>query len=122
MKVETVYRAEVIGIRADESLADAAGLMQFNEVGALPVSRDGVMTGIVTERDLVRAMADGVSPDTTAVEDYMTADPVSIGPDMSLREVADRMLQLGVRHLPVMVGDRTVGMVSVRDLLVEVGA
>jgi CBS domain-containing protein len=120
MNVEAIYRPEVFTIRSDESLGDAAGSMQYNEVSALPVFDGERLVGIVTERDVVRAVADGVDLQETAVADYMTADPVWIFPDCSVRDAANRMLELGVRHLPVMVGDRVLGMISIRDLLVEV--
>jgi len=119
MKVDTIYRPELFTVRADDSLADAASSMQYNEVGALPVYEDERFVGIVTERDLVRAVADDMDPQETAVRDYMTPDPASISPETDIREAADRMLQMGVRHLPVVVGDEVLGMVSIRDLLVD---
>jgi CBS domain-containing protein len=122
MKVEAMYRPEVFTIESDESLAAAASTMHFNEVGALPVFDDGRFTGIITERDLVRALAEDEDPQSTTVREYMTPDPVSITPDTSLGQAADRMLQMGVRHLPVLLAGEVVGMVSVRDLLVEVDA
>ncbi len=120
MNVEAMYRPEVFTVRIDESVGDAAGSMQYNEVSALPVFDGGRLVGILTERDVVRAVADGVDPQETPVSAYMTPDPVWISPESSLREAADRMLGLGVRHLPVMVGDEVLGMVSIRDLLTEV--
>jgi CBS domain-containing protein len=122
MNVEAMYRPEVFTIEVDESLAAAASSMHFNEIGALPVFDRGSFVGIITERDLVRALAEDEDPQSTIVREYMTPDPVSITPDTSLGQAADRMLQMGVRHLPVVLGDDIVGMVSVRDLLVEVDA
>ena len=120
MKVESIYRPELFTIGADEAIADAASSMQYNEVGALPVFDEERFVGIVTERDIVRAAADDVDLHETPVREYMTAEPVVITPETSTREAADRMLTIGVRHLPVLVGEQVVGMVSVRDLLTEV--
>ena len=120
MDVGSVYRPEVFTIRADESLAEAASSMQYNEVSALPVFDGDRLAGIVTERDIVRAVADGVDPQETEVAGYMTQDPASISPETSVGEAAERMLELGVRHFPVMMGDEVLGMISIRDLLIEV--
>ncbi len=119
MKVDAIYRPELFTVGADDSLAEAASSMQYNEVGALPVYEGERFVGIITERDLVRAIADDIAPQETAVRDYMTPDPASITPETDVRNAAERMLQMGVRHLPVVVGDEVVGMVSVRDLLID---
>ncbi len=104
----------------DESLANVAGRMRFNEVGSLIVFDGDRFVGIITERDLARAMADGVDPERTPALQYMTVDPIGVNPETDVHQVARRMLELGVRHLPVVMGDTVVGMVSARDLLVEV--
>ncbi len=121
MKVEAIYRPELFTVGVDDSIAEAASSMQYNEVSALPVFDAERFVGIITERDIVRAVAEDNDPQETIVSDYMTQDPASISPETSLDEAADRMLQMGVRHLPVVVGSEVVGMVSVRDLLADVG-
>jgi CBS domain-containing protein len=120
MNVGSIYRPEVFTIGTEESLAEAASSMQYNEVSALPVYEGDRLAGIVTERDVVRAVADGVDPQRTDVAEYMTQDPAWISPESSVGEAAERMLELGVRHFPVMIGDEVLGMISIRDLLVEV--
>jgi len=121
MKVEATYRPELFTVGIGDSIAEAASTMQYNEVGALPVFEDGRFVGIITERDIVRSVAEETDPLGTSVGDYMTPDPASISPETSVDEAADRMLQMGVRHLPVVVGSDVVGMVSVRDLLADFG-
>jgi len=117
MKVRAVYRQEVLVADSDESLIDVAGRMQFEEVGSLAIIEHGRLVGIITERDLARALSDGVDPVETPVADYMTAEPVTVSPDTEASAAAAAMLDLGVRHLPVMEEGRVVGMVSSRDLL-----
>src|SRR5207247_1930909 len=107
----------VFSVEADESLAEAASKMQFEEIGSLAVVRHGRFAGIITERDLVRALAEGVDPAGTPVSTYMTEDPIVASPEDGTHEAAARMVVFGVRHLPVAVGDEVVGMVSIRDLL-----
>lgn len=117
MKVRALYRPEVLIAGSEESLMDVAGRMQYQEVGSLAVMEHGRLVGIITERDLTRALADGVDIAETRVEGYMTREPVTVSPETDAADVARTMLDLGVRHLPVMEEGRLVGMVSARDLL-----
>jgi len=119
--VQDVYRVGVFSIDASDPLSEAASRMQFDEVGSLAVFEGTRFAGIVTERDLVRSMADGADPDETAIREYMTEDPVAVSAETDVRSAAKTMLDLGIRHLPVMVGPEIVGMVSARDLLADVG-
>ena len=107
-----------VGVALD-TLADAASKMHFEEIGSLAVLRQGHFAGIITERDLVRAIADGVDTASTAVAGYMTEDPILANPEDGTQEAAARMVVLGIRHLPVVVGSEVVGMISIRDLLEE---
>ncbi len=117
MKIRALYRPEILSAAADESLADAASRMQYQEVGSLAVLEHDKLVGILTERDLARALADAVEPAATAVRDYMTVEPVTVSPETDAADAAATMLNLGVRHLPVVDGGRVVGMISSRDLL-----
>lgn len=117
MKVRALCRHEVTTADPNDSLADVASRMQYDEVGALAVFEDESLVGIVTERDLVRALADGVDPAETPVSAYMTADPVTIDEDAEAAEAATFMIRVGARHLPVVDAGRVVGMISARDLL-----
>jgi CBS domain-containing protein len=119
MKVESLCQTDVVTVDVGDSLCDAAGVMRFQEVGSLIVYDDDVMVGIITERDLVRAVADGARPGAVAVRTYMSEQPVMASPTMEAEEAARLMLDLGIRHLPVGDGTTVVGVVSVRDLLAE---
>jgi CBS domain-containing protein len=121
MKVSAYYRPVLITADADEPLADAADRMRWYAVGALPVYERHQLVGIVTERDLVGVVADGVDPAATPVRVCMTPQPVTVAPDDDLADAARVMAELGVRHLPVVEGRRLVGMLSVRDLIVHAG-
>lgn len=117
MKVRALYRPEVVSADPDEALVDAAGRMQYQEIGSVAVLEHGKLVGILTERDLARALADGIDSNQTAVRAYMTEEPVTVTPETDAAKAAATMLNLGVRHLPVMDEGRVVGMVSSRDLL-----
>ena len=100
-----------------ESMLGAASRMRWYRVSALPVFHRHRLVGILTERDVVAALADGVDPASTRVADYMTDRPVTVRPDEDLEVAAGRMAALGVRHLPVIEGGRLLGVLSVRDLV-----
>jgi CBS domain-containing protein len=117
MRVSERCRRVLILTLPEETLLDAAARMRRYEVSALPVYRRHRLVGIVTERDVVAAIADGADPAATRVADYMTDRPVTVRPDEDVEVAARRMAELGVRHLPVVDGDQLVGVLSMRDLL-----
>lgn len=73
--------------------------------------------GVITERDVLRAIADGTDLDTETAGDHMTADPVSVPPGMPLSEACDLMISRNVRHLLVDDGDALVGVLNMRDVV-----
>ncbi len=117
VKVRVACSSMVVTAEADDPLAEAASTMAFEEIGSVVVLDDGVFVGIVTEHDLVRAVAEGVDLDRTAVRDYMTRDPVVVEPDDEVEHAIHQMVGAGARHLPVVTAGKVVGMLSARDLL-----
>jgi CBS domain-containing protein len=117
MKVSDLQQHEVFTAQAEESLDVAADRMNWHQVGALPVFEGQHLAGIITERDLTAALAEGADPETTLVSDYMTPAPEVLGPDSEFADAAHLMLELGVRHLPIMRRGRLIGVLSMRDLL-----
>ena len=118
MKVSDLHQQRLFTAEADETLDEAADRMRWHAIGALPVFDDRHnLVGIVTERDLTAAVADGANPAATRVADYMTPAPVVLGPGSGFAEAARAMLELGVRHLPVVENGRLVAVLSMRDVL-----
>jgi signal-transduction protein with cAMP-binding, CBS, and nucleotidyltransferase domain len=117
MQVRSIYRPGLVVAAGDELLADAAARMQDNQVGSLAVLAGRDLVGILTERDLARAVAWGADPKVTTVAEYMTTQPMSVELDTDVHEVVLAMLELECRHLPVVEAGAVVGMVSIRDLL-----
>jgi CBS domain-containing protein len=97
-------------------IAEVARRMVDRNVGSVIVMEDGRLAGILTERDLMRAMARGVRDDAL-VGDCMTPDPDTIQAGDTTEHAAVLMLHGGFRHLPVVDGDDVVGLLSIRDLM-----
>jgi CBS domain-containing protein len=118
MRVADVMQTEVVTTFGEESLADAAQRMRDHDMGALVVldDEDG-MVGVVTERDVLRAVAEGLAPRVTSVSGLMSPAPLEVTPETDSEEAARLMVEGGVRHLPVVRQGEAVGMVSARDLL-----
>jgi CBS domain-containing protein len=108
---------ELISVAPEDTLGEAAQRMADQSVGSAVVLDHGRLIGIVTERDLLRAMADRVHPSEARVREWMTGDPVVASQATTTHEAARVMLEHGFRHLPVVDGDRTLGIVSLRDVV-----
>jgi CBS domain-containing protein len=117
MKVRTVFHPNPVCIEAWQSLRAAARLMAVGEFSCLPVVAGEDLVGIVTERDLVEALATTERAASAAVFDYMSEEPKTVTLDDDCSVAITRMLATGCRHLPVVDGEKLVGIVSARDLL-----
>jgi CBS domain-containing protein len=117
MKVSDLQPHELFTALADESLDVAADRMSWHQVGALPVLEGQHLVGIITERDVTAAMAEGADATTTPVSDYMTPAPEVLRPDSELADAAHLMLELGIRHLPIVRSGLLLGVLSIRDVL-----
>jgi CBS domain-containing protein len=119
MNVRSIFRPWVVRVEGDDRLAEAAERMQNEQVGSVVVTVGDRFVGILTERDLTRAIADGADPRDATVADYMTAAPAAVHLDADIHEVASTMFEVECRHLPVMSEDdsQVIGMVSIRDQL-----
>lgn len=115
--IERIYRHEVFAVSVWDTLEEAARRLRAHNVGALMVFDEEEFIGVITERDLAGAVAAGHYPETAQVGDFMTMYPITVSPDMDVREAAAQMLETEVRHLPVELDGRLVGVISLRDLL-----
>jgi CBS domain-containing protein len=114
--VEEIMSRDLVTVDAETSLAVAARTLDGRRVGAALVLAGERLAGILTERDVLRAVAAGRVEGTTVAE-WMTPGPETIEPSDSTAHAAMLMIQGGFRHLPVLDGDRAVGIVSIRDLM-----
>ena len=118
MKVKDLPPGRLQSVGPDSSLADVARRMRLNDCDSVAVMTEKRLLGIITERDLVRAIADGVDPEQVRADVFMSADPATVTADEDVSVVAVKMMALGIRHLPVVDAKGTpVGLISARDLV-----
>ena len=115
--VDDVYRPGAITAAADDSLEQVAARLRDKDVSAVVILDGYRLAGIITERDIVCAVADRRDLADGTAGEYMTWELATVGLEAPLAEVARTMLAYGVRHLPVVVAGEVIGMVSARDLL-----
>ena len=105
-------------IDAEASVLDAVRAMVEANVGALLVTEDGEITGIVTERDYLRRVTlEGREESVTAVREIMTSPLVVVTPETDVDECMALMTDRRIRHLPVMVDGKVTAIVSIGDLV-----
>jgi CBS domain-containing protein len=107
---------ELLTVGPGDTLTDVAKRMVAKDVGAVLVYDDGKLCGILTERDVLRAVADGID-DGTLVRERMTPNPETLDADDTTEHAAVLMIHGGFRHLPVMEAGEVVGVLSIRDLM-----
>jgi signal-transduction protein with cAMP-binding, CBS, and nucleotidyltransferase domain len=115
-RVHELSLRPIVTITPEDSLRSAARTMRSNNISSLVVNEPAKPVSILTERDLTRALADGVDPDTPLAA-LASSNPLTVAADATAIDAATRMLCEGVRHLVVTSGNRAVGVVSIRDLL-----
>jgi citrate synthase len=115
--VSEVMSAPAVTVASSDTIAVASGSMAAHGLGSVVVVDGERPIGILTERDLVRFSATGVAAADTKVSEWMTAAPNCIAPDRSVQEAFKELADHGYRHLPVVEGDRLIGIVSLRDLI-----
>lgn len=115
--VSRLIARDPVQVWPDATLRAIAELLERDQIGAVLVRGADGASGIVSERDLVRAMAEGADPDTDRAGDLMTYELVSVDAATPVIEVARLMLEGEIRHVPVHDAEGLVGIVSMRDVL-----
>ena len=115
MRISSIMTEAAVTDRPDDDLAAAARKMWDQQTGSLLVLDGEELLGIITERDVLRAVATGTAL-STPVSEVMSKDLITVEPGTSLREAARIMTEKWIRHLPVLESGRLVGVVSQRDL------
>jgi CBS domain-containing protein len=108
--------SDVLAVEPADTIGETAQKMVERGVSSAVVSDYGNLIGIVTERDLTRAVAGRVHSSEARVREWMTPDPITLTSDASAAEAAKIMLENGFRHVPVVDEGRAIGIVSIRDV------
>lgn len=116
---EYMRKEAIVSCTPETTLREASKIMHSHGVGSLLVLDDGMrLLGIFTERDLVKAIAGHADPDKDTVEKYMSRSVITVQPYESLVKASQKMLEHGIRHMPVVDSTgRVVGVISIRDAL-----
>jgi CBS domain-containing protein len=114
--VADIMSRNVLSVAPDATLSAAAQKMSGGRVGAVVVLDGQKLRGILTERDVLRAVAEG-RVDGSRVDEWMTRDPDTIEPSESTDIAATLMIHGGFRHLPVVQDESVIGIISIRDLM-----
>ncbi|HEV7756154.1 MAG TPA: CBS domain-containing protein [Mycobacteriales bacterium] len=117
MNIGDLAQHDVVSVAPGDLLRTAAQTMTSARVGMVVVLDGERLAGVMTERDVLRTVAEGTDPDKTPVEEVMTRDVITVEPDWEVYEAAAEMTARNIRHLVVAEGDRVVGVVSIRDVL-----
>jgi len=117
MKLNEIMTKNVQTARRDTKLTAAAKIMSDVNCGALPVVDGEKVVGVVTDRDIVlRAVARAMDTNVLTCGDCMTADAITVSPDMDAHEAASLMASKQIRRLPVVENGKLVGIVALGDL------
>ncbi|MFF8521626.1 CBS domain-containing protein [Streptomyces werraensis] len=118
--VRDIMTAAPVTVGPQTSVAQAARLMRDHDLGAVLVTDDGRLRGLVTDRDLVvRSVAEGLDPEETTVVRACSEDLVTVRPDDELDVAVRLMREHAVRRVPVVDGEHPVGVLSLGDVDLE---
>jgi CBS domain-containing protein len=117
--VGDIMSRSLLTVEPTMTLTEAARQMEGRKVGAVLVASDGRLTGILTERDVLRAVAAG-NVESASVGEWMTPDPETVEASESVSQAGVLMIHGGFRHLPVLDGVDPIGIISIRDLVRDV--
>jgi len=116
MRVSEIMTKAAVIDQPGDTLVEAARKMWEQQTGSLLVLDGSDLVGILTERDILKAVATGTALEDTRISQVMSKDLISVGPGTSLREAAKIMADRWIRHLPVLDAGKLVGVLSQRDL------
>lgn len=112
-----IMTEDVLSVAPEDTLGEVAAKMVDRGVGAVVVKDFGRIIGVLTERDIMRAVAARTHSSEARVREWMTPDPITAGADTDVEDAGRTMLDNGFRHLPVVDGEQAVGIVSIRDVV-----
>lgn len=119
-QVKDVMSSNPTTCEPQASVVDAAKVMAKEDIGPIPIVEGDRLVGLVTDRDLVvRVLAEGRDPQSTTVGEIASRDLVTVSPDEDFDSVLEKLAENQVRRLPVVEGDRLVGIIAQRDVALQ---
>jgi CBS domain-containing protein len=118
MIVRDVMNKNVMVAEPEITVKEAAGIMSQHHIGSLVVVKSKKIVGIITERDILVAVARGKDAELTTVEEIMSKDVVTIAPDKTVEEAVNLMIKHKIKKLPVVDADELVGIITASDIIV----
>ena len=124
MSLRNFCRKPLISVSPETNIPEACRLMEQNNVGCVVVETSGKLCGILTDRDIALRVAGAEKePGKTTVREIMTPDPIRVFADRDIRHLTSLMRTYHVRRVPIVEGfDTTVGIVTLDDLMAQVGS
>lgn len=117
MKVREKMTPDLVAVDSSTTAEDVAKKMNEENVGTVLVMDQGKLKGLITDRQIaIKVVAAGKDPSKLKANDFMTQDPVTSNPDMDICQAARRMGEFGFRRMPVVDGDKPIGIISVADI------
>ena len=114
--IESIMTKQVVSVSPNQSVEEAAQLMNQYNIGAIPVVENGQVKGMITDRDITLRSTAAGGNEKTSVSEVMTNEVITATPDMGVEEAARLMAQKQIRRLPVVENNQVVGMVALGDL------
>lgn len=118
MLVKDVMNKNVVVAKSDATIREAAKVMNKFRIGSLIVLKEEAIAGIVTERNVLIAVASGKDTDSTAIEEIMTKKVVTVDPDQTVEAAVDLMIQNKIKKLPVVEDNKLKGIITASDIVV----
>jgi len=114
---EQLMTKDIVSVTPDTSVKNAVDILLEKNIGSLGVvDDDGSLSGVITSNDFLRVVSDGNVDKDATIEEFMTADVITIKPDDSIKTAAARMITNDISHLPVEDDEEIVGMLSTTDI------
>jgi len=118
MIVKDIMRREVIVAKPDVTLREASKVMSQFQIGSLIITEKKKILGIVTERNVLSAVAKGKNPELVTAEEIMAKNVITIEPDKNIEEAVELMVKNRIKKLPVVRDDKLIGIVTASDIIV----
>ena len=118
MKVSEKMTKDPVTVKSSATAKEVAEKMRKENIGTVLIEENGRLKGIVTDRQIAtKVVAAGKDPAKTRVSEFMTENPVTVSPDMEMEEVTKIIGEMGYRRVPIVEGERLVGIISSADIV-----